>query len=189
MTMTRFSATLFGCVALVAAAPAAAQTSEASKAAAALVDTLNPPAAAKAQADRQIAQIRSGAGVRAMLSQNPQVKAALDKKDPKLEAGIGRMGAIQADAVGPIIREMQASTRTQQIASFAKMFTVDELNQLTAFYRSPTGAKFLARQGQVMAETARANAAKYGPRMQAAEKAAAPKLNAELKKLFPQAGQ
>ena len=162
-----------------------AQSAEAVKAATALVDTLIPQAAAKAQLDKQIAQIRSGAGVRAMLSGNPALKAELAKNSPAVNAGLGRMGAIQADAVAPIMREMQASARAEQIASFARNFTADELEQIAAFYRTPAGAKFLARQGAVSADVARSSATKFGPRMQAAEKSVAPKLDAELRKTFP----
>lgn len=166
-----------------------AQSADAVKAATALVDTIIPQAAAKAQIDKQIAQIRSGAGVRAMLSQNPQLKAELAKNSPAVNAGLARMGAIQADAVGPIMREMQASARGEQIASFARNFTADELTQIAAFYRTPAGQKFLARQGTVSADVAKSNAQKFGPRMQAAEKSVAPKLDAELRKTFPQIGK
>ena len=190
--MTRFSPTAIKfAVALLAAGAsvaASAQSPEAIKAATALVDTIVPPAAAKEQMDKQISQIRSGAGIRTMLSGNPQLKAELAKNSPAVNAGIGRMGAIQADAVGPIMREMQTSARAEQIASFARNFTAEELAQVTAFYRTPAGAKFLARQGAVSADVAKSNAQKFGPRMQAAEKAAAPKLDAELRKTFPQLG-
>lgn len=187
--MTRFSTlSLAALIAVAAIAPAHAQSPEALKAATALVDTLMPQAAAKAQLDKQIAQIRAGAGIRAMLSANPQLKAELAKNSPAVNAGIGRMGAIQADAVGPIMREMQGSARSEQIASFARNFTADELTQIAAFYRTPAGAKFLAQQGTVTADVAKANAQKFGARMQAAEKAAAPKLDAELRKTFPQVG-
>ena len=187
--MNRFSAlTLAAIVATATVAPAHAQSAEATKAATALVDTLMPQAEARAQLDKQISQIRAGAGIRAMLSSNPQLKAELAKNSPAVNAGVGRMGAIQADAVGPIMREMQASARAEQIASFARNFTADELTQITAFYRTPAGAKFLARQGAVTADVAKANAQKYSARMQAAEKAVGPKLDAELRKTFPQMG-
>lgn len=174
-------------LAALSAAPAAAQavSAEAGKAATALVDTLMPPAATKAQLDQQLQQIRSGATVRAMLAANPRLKAELAKNSPAIDAGIARMGAIQADAVGPILREMQASARVEQIAGFARTFTAEELAQITAFYRTPAGAKFIARQGAVAAEVAKTNAQKFAPRMQAAEKEVAPKLDAELRKLFP----
>lgn len=194
--MTRFPSTALTLAPKIALALAAgsfalaadAQSPEATKAATALVDTIIPAAAAKAQLDNQIAQIRSGAGVRAMLSANPQLKAELAKNSPAVNAGIARMGAIQADAVGPIMREMQTSARAEQIASFARNFTPQELAQITAFYRTPAGAKFLSLQGTVSADVAKSNAQKFGPRMQAAEKAVAPKLDAELRKTFPQVG-
>lgn len=191
--MSRFSPTALKIAVALLAGSAAfsahAQSAEAVKAATALVDTIIPQAAAKAQLDKQIAQIRSGAGVRAMLSQNPQMKAELAKNSPAVTAGLARMGAIQADSVGPIMREMQASARAEQIASFARNFTAAELAEVAAFYRTPAGQKFMARQSVVSADVAKSNAQKFGPRMQAAEKAVAPKLDAELRKTFPQLGK
>ncbi|MCG2841836.1 DUF2059 domain-containing protein [Sandaracinobacter sp. RS1-74] len=195
--MTRFQSTLkAGTLPLAAlllsaslALPAQAQSAEATKAATALVEVLMPAAAAKAQLDRQIQQMRSGAGLRAMLSNDPRLKAELAKNSPATTAGLARIGAMQADTVAPIMREMQASARQEQIASFARNFTAEELTQIAAFYRTPAGAKFLSTQGTVAQEVAKANAQKFGPRLQAAEKSVAPKLDAELRKLFPaQAG-
>lgn len=168
---------------LAANSPAGAQS--ATEAARTLVDTLSPKAAATAELDRQLAQMRSGSAVRTMLSANPRIRAELAKNSPAIEAGLARMGAIQADAIGPILREMQESGRNARIAAFAENFTVEELREITAFYRTPAGAKLLARQGTMAADVARSNSEKFQARMRSAEQSIAPQLDQELRKLFP----
>ena len=164
--------------------PASAQ-SAATEAARTLVDTISPQAAATAELDRQLAQMRSGSAVRAMLSANPRIRAELAKNSPAIDAGLARMGAIQVGAIGPVLREMQESSRNARIAAYAESFTPEELRAITAFYRTPAGAKLLARQGTIAAEVARNNSEKFQARMRSAEQAIAPQLDQELRKLFP----
>jgi hypothetical protein len=178
-------------IALVAAALAAplqaqAPSAEATRAATAVVDIQAPPARSQAAVEAQLKELRSGASIRAMGSRDPRFKAEAAKNSPAFNAGIARMGAIQADAVGPILREMQPASRQMAIEAYARNFTVAELEAIAAFYKSPAGAKLLQRQGAINAEVQQAMAKRFGPRMQAAEKAAAPKMQAEMQKLFPQ---
>lgn len=170
-------------LAVAAAQPAPAQP--ATEAARTLVETISPPAAAEQQLDRQIADMRSGAGVRAMLATNPRLRAELAKNSPAVEAGLARMGAIQAEAMEPILREMQQSARAAQTEAFAENFSAGELQEITTFYRTPTGAKLLARQAAISAEVASANREKFRTRLHAAEQSVAPKLDQELRRLFP----
>lgn len=175
-------------MAMVAAAsfgaPAVAQTT-ATQAAEALADVLSPPAAAKAAVDQQIAQMRSGLAIRAMLSTNARMRAELAKNSPAVEAGLARMGGLQADALGPLLRERQANSRVAEVAAFVEHFTVAEMQAITAFYRSAAGAKLLAQQGAITNQVAKSNNDKFAARMRAAEQELAPKLDAELRKLFP----
>jgi uncharacterized protein len=166
-------------------AQAQAPSAEALKAAAAVVDLQTPPDRTKALLETQLKELRSGAGIRAMLGNNPQFRMEAAKNQPSFNAAIGRMGAMQADALGPILREMQPATRQAMIDAYARAYTVAELNDIAAFYRSPTGTKLRATQGQTNAAANKVIQERFGPRMQAAEKAIAPKLNAELKKLMP----
>jgi hypothetical protein len=172
---------------LLLAAPALAQTPDSVRAATVVVDMLNPPAAAKANVERQLKEMRDGNAIRAMLSQNPQFRAEAAKNQPSFNAALARMGAIQADAVGPILREMNPAGRQIAIDTYAKAFTAAELDAIAAFYRTPAGAKQLKMQGQISTEVGRQVQAKFGPRMVAAQKATAPKIEAELQKLFPNA--
>jgi len=171
--------------ATVAALPVASQAQDATKSAAAVVELMNPSARSSAQLEAQLKAMRSGEAVRGMLSQNPRFKQEAAKNQPAFNAAIARMGAMQADALGPIQREMLATSRQVAIQAYAREFTAAELDQIAAFYRSPTGAKFMARQPAINAEVGKAMQQKYGARVQAAEKAIAPKMEAELRKLFP----
>ena len=182
MTVTAASITL--------AVPAVAQTPspEALKAAATVVDLQTPPDRSKAMLESQLKELRSGAGIRAMLGNNPQFRMEAAKNQPAFNAAIARMGAIQADAISPILREMQPATRQAMIESYARAYTVNELNEIAAFYRSPTGVKLRNTQSQANQVANKVVQDRFAPRMQAAEKSIAPKLNAELKKLMPAGG-
>lgn len=174
--------TLIAAVALMSV-PAMAQDSTA--AATALIDLMSPPAQGKAQLDAQMKEVRNGNAIRAQLSQNPRFKQEASKNQPAFNSAMTRIGAMQADALGPIRTEMLTASRQEAIAAYARTFTAAELNTLVEFYKSPTGAKLLANQGQLNAAVAKAMQAKFAPRVQAAEKSVAPKIEAELKKLFP----
>lgn len=176
-------------VALLSAGAAHAQapTPDAIAAATVLVDLQTPPGAAKAALDTQLREMRQGMAIRAMLSGNPAFRAEAAKNQPAFNSAMARMGAIQADAVGPIMVEMQRASRSIAIDTFARNFTAAELQQITAFYKSPVGSKLLARQGQMSQAISKQVQARFGPRMEAAQKSIAPKLQAELTKLAPPA--
>jgi hypothetical protein len=171
--------------AILFSAPAHAQA-DATAAATALVDVLAPGASERQLLDKQLADMRSGATIRQMFAGNPRFKAEAAKNQPAFNQAIARMGAMQADAVGPIMREMLPATRSATIAAYARAFTPAELNQLTAFFKSPAGAKFMRVQPQIQAEVGKQMQTRFGPRLEAAQKSVGPKLEAELKKLFPQ---
>lgn len=185
--MPRFPLTLAApVVALALVAPVAAQTADAVAAATQLVAILAPEAQEKQTFDKQLADMRAGGTIRMMFANNPRFQAEAAKNQPAFNQAVARMGAIQADAVGPIMREMLPATRTATINAYAKAFTAAELNQIAAFYRTPAGAKFMRSQGQIQQEVGRQMQQKFGPRMESAQKSAGPKIEAELKKLFPQ---
>lgn len=169
--------------ALVAAGPAAAQ--DATAAATALVDLIAPLPAAQAQLEAQLAEMRKGAAIRALLGNNPRYQMEAAKNQPAFNQGIARIGAMQADAVGPIMREMVPATRKATIAAYAAAFTPAELAAITAFYKTPAGQKLLRQQTVLQVQVNQQMAQQYGPKMQAAQKALAPKIDAELRKLFP----
>jgi hypothetical protein len=169
--------------AALVSAPALAQ--DATAAATQLVDLIAPQAVATRSLEAQLAEMRKGATIRQMFAGNQRFQMEAAKNTPAFNAALARMGAIQADAVGPVLREMIPATRAASIAAYAKAFTPAELNAIAAFYRTPAGAKFLRTQPQVQMEVQRSVGQKFGPRLEAAQKTAGPKLEAELKALFP----
>lgn len=164
-------------------APAAAQ--DATAAATALVDLIAPLPAAQAQLEAQLAEMRKGAAVRAMLAGNPRYQMEAAKNQPAFNQGIARIGAMQADALGPIMREMVPATRKATIAAYAAAFTPAELAAIATFYRTPAGQKLIRQQAELQGRVNQQMAQQYAPKMNAAQQALAPKIDAELRKLFP----
>lgn len=175
------------CASVLGVAPALAQADAATvKAATALIDLQNPPARLTGEVNSRIKQMRDGAAVRALLNQNPQIKMELAKNQPSATAGIARVGAVQADTMAPILRDMQTAGRQAGIDAYAKRFTAQELEAILAFYRSPAGAKLMREQRAIAEEVGRTVQPKFAPRLQAAEKTVTAKLQEELPKMFPQ---
>ncbi len=172
--------------AVTVATPAVAQDSAAL--ATRLVDMMTPANQTRAAVTQQVKMIREGAAIRAMLSQNPGARAELAKNNPAINAGLARIGTMQADSIGPIMLEAQASARKEAITRYAATFTAAELKQLVDFYGSPLGVKLRKAEPEIGRQIAAAQQKRYAPRLEAANKALAPKIEAELKKLFPQAG-
>ena len=174
-------------VLVLAAVPTLAQPApENVKLASAIVDITSPVAAGNAQIEAQLKAMREGAAVRAMLSQNPQLRLELAKNTPAANGGIVRLGLAQAEAMGPILREMQTTGRQATIESYARNFTAPELQAILGFYRSPAGAKLVRQQGAMARDVGAQVQAKFGPRVQAAEKMLGEKLRAEMPKMFPE---
>ena len=86
--------------AIAISAPAIAQ--DATALATQVVDLMSPPAQAKAQLDAQMKEVRNGNAIRAQLSQAPRFKQEAAKNQPAFNSAIARIGAMQADALGPI---------------------------------------------------------------------------------------
>jgi hypothetical protein len=171
---------------LLTPAQAEAQaTADSTRAATELVELLTPQAQAKANLDRQLAEMRQGAGVRAAFGNNPRFRMEAAKKQPSFDAALARMGAMQADALGPILTDMQTASRQLTIETYAKTYTADELRAILAFFRSPAGSKWVRQQPQVTQEVNRALQARFAPRLEQAQKSVAPRVDAEMKKLFP----
>jgi hypothetical protein len=170
---------------LLLAAPAAAQTTEQVAAATALVDTLAPPAQAKAAINQQIKAIREGQMARAMLQGSPQYRAEAAKNQPAFNEGIARIGALQADALGPLMQETEAARRQATIEAHAKAFTLDELKAITAFFRSPVGTKLRTTQPQIAQQVNQSLEQKYGPRLKTTQQTLGPKVQAELRRILP----
>ena len=91
------------------------------------------------------------AGAEAAINNNPKLNAeqktqALAKMEKELPAFVSSMQSVMNDPV--MIDEILAET----VPIYARTFSADELKQMTAFYRTPVGAKMLASTPQLMAQ-------------------------------------
>ena len=91
------------------------------------------------------------AGAESAINNNPklnaeQKKQALAKMETELPALITSMQTVMNDP--GMIDEILAET----VPIYARTFSADELKQMTAFYRTPVGAKMLASMPQLMAQ-------------------------------------
>ena len=91
------------------------------------------------------------AGAEAGINNNPklsaeQKKQALAKMEAELPPFITAAQGLMNDPV--MVDEILAET----VPIYARTFSVDELKQMAAFYRTPVGAKMLASMPQLMAQ-------------------------------------
>ena len=167
--------------------PAVAQTAvpAATAAATALVDLQEARSGAREAQARELAEMRSGAAVARTLERSPVFRAERAKKRPGFEAGLKRIGAAQADAMGQVMAMTRAAERRATIAAYARNFSVDELNAILAFQRSPVGVKVAQMsptiRRQVAADVQQAVAPRAEPIMRAANR----KAETELRALMP----
>lgn len=90
-----------------------------------------------------------------------QKKAALVKVDSELPQALAAMDAVFSDTT------MHDEIMQATAELYARHYTVDELQQIAAFYRTPVGAKMLATMPQLMAESMKAGQAIVAPRINA----------------------
>jgi|tagenome__1003787_1003787.scaffolds.fasta_scaffold20964193_2 hypothetical protein len=79
----------------------------------------------------------------------PQLKPLVTKGDPRIERDF--------DELMPVVLKM-ANARLDDFVNagagiYARHFTADEIRQVTQFYRSPAGQKFLQKQPEVLKES------------------------------------
>ena len=136
------------------------------------------PGSPEAQAAAtELAQILSGDMVGQMTD------AMTSQVWPKLEAALrnkvdaATLAELRAE-FGNALKEFVVETTKDAPAIYARHFSAQELREMTAFYRTPTGAKALKMMPQIMAET-------FGsimPRMEAFDRDLKQRLDAILRK-------
>jgi len=133
--MRRFSSLLALVALLLSAAPTLAQT---------------PPADAVAAARELIVTMKAADTFKAILpSIVKALKPAIVQNRPEVDRDF--------DAVMPILLEGMSARVNEvidQVATlYARVFTAAELREITAFYRGPTGQKFVNNQTVIMQES------------------------------------
>jgi uncharacterized protein len=184
-------ALIFGVLATATSATAqpAAPGADALAAATSLVEIVSPQAAMRSGLERQLSAMRRGDQLRAILQQNPAFRAEAARAGPKINAALARAGAIQANAVGPVLAETLPATRSAAIDAYARAFSAEELTAIVAFYRTPAGGKLLQVQPEIGSAVNARISERFGPRLRAAEQAAGPKIQAVFQALQPAAAR
>ncbi|MYM85121.1 DUF2059 domain-containing protein [Duganella sp. FT50W] len=109
------------------------------------------------------------AGAEASINNNPKFSAddkqkALAKMEAELPKAVSAMQSVLSD---PTIVD---DILNQTVPIYARNFSADELRQITAFYRTPVGAKMLTKMPQLMGEGMQVGqqivARRVGPMMQ-----------------------
>jgi hypothetical protein len=166
--------------ALLIAATASAQTKPAAPAridpaaraaADALVVQLGIRPQLQAQMNSNIAQMKSGAVVRAMLAQQPGFIPAYQANKARFDAALGKAGAIQADVAQKVVTQNLNAVLAEAANAYARTFTVAELNGMLAFYRSPLGQAMQKKQPLVANQIGQATARLIGQKIDSAMQA------------------
>ena len=165
---------------LLIAATASAQTKPAAPAridpaaraaADALVVQLGIRPQLQAQMNSNIAQMKSGAVVRAMLAQQPGFIPAYQANKARFDAALGKAGAIQADVAQKVVTQNLNAVLAEAANAYARTFTVAELNGMLAFYRSPLGQAMQKKQPLVANQIGQATARLIGQKIDSAMQA------------------
>lgn len=166
--------------ALLIAATASAQTKPAAPAridpaaraaADALVVQLGIRPQLQAQMNSNIAQMKSGAVVRAMLAQQPGFIPAYQANKARFDVALGKAGAIQADVAQKVVTQNLNAVLAEAANAYARTFTVAELNGMLAFYRSPLGQAMQKKQPLVANQIGQATARLIGQKIDSAMQA------------------
>jgi hypothetical protein len=165
----------------VKSAPAARPVDAATLAAATrLVEQLDVRGQLQRSLMGNVAAMRSGAAIRSMLAQQPGFIGAYQANRARFDPALKKAGAIQADVSEKIIRENTPAAVKEAALAYARNYTLAELQGLSAFYRTPLGQAFNAKQGKVSGEVVAGTGRVIGQKIDAGMEAAAPRLQAAL---------
>lgn len=173
-------------IATMAQAQGAAPDPARMQAAAAVVAQLGVKARLQQQMANNVAQMRSGFVVRAMLAQQPGFVAAYQANRAKFDPVLARAGSIQADIAQTVINQQLDGVVAAATQAYARTYTAAELGGMLAFYRSPAGRALLAKEATVSAAIGNATGQLIGARIDAAMKANQKRLSEALAPLNSQ---
>jgi uncharacterized protein len=162
-------------------APAAAPVDAARLAAATqLVQQLGIRTQIERSMAENIAAMKSGVAVRAMLAQQPGFVQAYQANRAKFDPALQKAGGIQAEIAQKAVAANIGAVVNEAAKSYARAFSLAELQGLSNFYRTPLGQALYTRQPRVNAEIAEATARIIGSKIEAGMKANASRFEAAL---------
>lgn len=150
------------------------------QAAAAVVAQLGLKAKLQQQMAQSIAQMKTGAVMRAMLAQQPGFIQAYQANKAKFDPVLAKAGAIQAEVAQGVVNQNLNGVINAATQAYARQFTKAELDAMLIFYRSALGQALLRKEPAVAAAIANANGQLIGARIDAAMQANAKRIGAAL---------
>lgn len=162
-----------------AAAPAPVDPAR-MKAATELVQLLNVRGEIQRNLSQNIAAMKTGYALRQVLAQQPGFVPAYQANKAKFDPALQKAGAIQAEVAQKVINANLNAVVDAAVKSYARNYTLAELQGLTNFYRTPLGKVFYQRQAKVSSEIGQATGQIIGVKMDAAMKANGKRLEAAL---------
>lgn len=88
-----------------------------------------------------------------LVKSDPEFERMRAKDPAKFDAMTQRVAKVVAEEFRALIAEMEPDSYRETLAVYARVYTTDELRGITDFYRSPLGAKLLAKQPEVVRES------------------------------------
>jgi uncharacterized protein len=162
-------------------APAAAPVDPARLAAATqLVQLLNVRGQIEKNMAQNVAAMKTGFALRSMLAQQPGFIPAYQANKAKFDPALQKAGAIQAEVAQKVIAANIGAVVNEAAKSYARNYSLAELQGLTAFYRTPLGQAVYTRQPAVSADIGAATGRIIGTKLDVAMKANAPRFEAAL---------
>ncbi|WP_426169756.1 DUF2059 domain-containing protein [Sandarakinorhabdus sp. DWP1-3-1] len=181
--------TLLTALVVAAGTPAAAPADPARLAAArTLVQQLQIGPQLQKMLAQNVQVMRSGVAMRALLSQQPGFVPAYQANKAKFDPILQKAGGIQADIADNVMRDNASAVVDAAVRSYAANYTLAELQGLSAFYKTPLGQSFFAKDGRVRAEINESGNKIMGAKLQTAMQANASRISAALAPLKTIAG-
>ena len=149
-------------------------------AAAQLVQLIDVKGDLAAQANQTVQQMAQGLALRAQLAQQPGFIPLYQAKQAQIDPILKKAGAIQAGVARQVFAQQSGAVVQGAARAYAQTYTLAELNGLIAFYKTPLGQAFRAKQGRVMGAIAQGSGQLIAQKMQQGMKAQEKQLQAAL---------
>lgn len=172
------------------AAPAPRPADPAARAAATqLVQLLDLKGQLAQQGARTVEAMAQGLAIRSDLARQPGFIQLYQANSARIDPILRKAGAIQAGVARQVIAQQSGAVLAAATEAYARNYTAAELNGLIAFYRTPAGQAFRAKQNRVEGEIGQSSGQIIGARIQAGMKANEKALQAALQPLAAIAAQ
>jgi len=132
-------------------APAATEAVDPARLAAAkrALEALMPPEKRAAMFDTMLGPMM--ANIQESVFSSPSIKDSLDR-DPKVMAALQQFIGKQQERTGQLLRATLPDMFAAMERAYARRFTVDQLNEVAAFFTTPTGRFYMDQSMTIMSD-------------------------------------